>query len=208
MKPVSTKCYKWKWIKFIANTKQQKETILRHIDNVLWINDLHCNCDWWILPGYRTWLHQLLCPGLPGKDSCFQYPRFHSAFHACPLSPKDRIWDIIIYKYICDHQFTAWKRPSLMFILRNDCWNLNIFLLCIVYLTCRMLWPTYSIIISSAAIGSSANSPQSWIRLLPKRSLFLRNCEEGNIFVLHVDHIEKCKTGLLWTLKAHSHQER
>lgn len=38
-----------------------------------------------------------------------------------------------------------------------------------------IIWPTYSITISSAAIGSSANRPQSWMRLRAKRSCFFRN---------------------------------
>lgn len=42
--------------------------------------------------------------------------------------------------------------------------------------TCLMFWPTYSITISSAAMGSMANRPHSWILLRPKRSFFLRNC--------------------------------
>ena len=42
--------------------------------------------------------------------------------------------------------------------------------------TCLMFWPTYSMTISSAAMGSMANRPHSWILLRPKRSFFLRNC--------------------------------
>lgn len=44
-----------------------------------------------------------------------------------------------------------------------------------VCLTCLMIWPTYSITISSAAIGSIANRPHSWIWLGLKRILFFRN---------------------------------
>lgn len=43
-------------------------------------------------------------------------------------------------------------------------------------LTCLMISPTYSITISSAAIGSIANRPHSWMRLGLKRVIFLRNC--------------------------------
>lgn len=45
--------------------------------------------------------------------------------------------------------------------------------------TCLMFCPTYSMTISSAAMGSMANSPHSWIRLRPKRSFFLRNWGKG-----------------------------
>ena len=45
-----------------------------------------------------------------------------------------------------------------------------------VGLTCRMFCPTYSMTISSAAMGSMANSPHSWMRLRPNLSRFLRNC--------------------------------
>lgn len=38
-----------------------------------------------------------------------------------------------------------------------------------------MFWPTYSITISSAAMGSMANRPQSWMCDLQNRILFLRN---------------------------------
>lgn len=44
-----------------------------------------------------------------------------------------------------------------------------------VWPTCLMICPTYSITISSAAIGSIANRPHSWMWLLLKRILFLRN---------------------------------
>lgn len=40
-----------------------------------------------------------------------------------------------------------------------------------------MFWPTYSMTISSAAMGSMANRPHSWMRLRPKRSFFFRNYE-------------------------------
>ena len=46
-------------------------------------------------------------------------------------------------------------------------------------LTCLMHWPTYSITISSAAMGSRANRPQSWMWLRQKRILFLRNWNTG-----------------------------
>lgn len=38
-----------------------------------------------------------------------------------------------------------------------------------------MFWPTYSMTISSAAMGSMANRPQSWMWLLQNLSFFFRN---------------------------------
>ena len=59
-----------------------------------------------------------------------------------------------------------------MLTLRVCFWALSLVSIC---LTCLMTWPTYSITISSAAIGSMANSPQSWMWLRLKRILFFRN---------------------------------
>lgn len=44
-------------------------------------------------------------------------------------------------------------------------------------LTCLMFCPTYSITISSAAMGSMANRPQSWMCDLQNLIFFLRNCK-------------------------------
>ena len=59
-----------------------------------------------------------------------------------------------------------------------------------------MISPTYSVTISSAAIDSCANNPQSWIPDLANRSCFLRTCritrqdacteKKKNLEVLHV----------------------
>lgn len=58
---------------------------------------------------------------------------------------------------------------------RDICYQGSIMSTWLASLTCLMIWPTYSITISSAAIGSIANRPQSWIWLRLKRILFLRN---------------------------------
>lgn len=77
--------------------------------------------------------------------------------------------------------------------------------------TCLMFWPTYSMTISSAAIGSMANRPHSWILLRPKRSFFLRNCTQEKTLMnqsrLKVQMSFECsgKETLMWHMMIHHH---
>lgn len=93
----------------------------------------------------------------------------------------------------------------------------------VVCLTCLMIWPTYSITISSAAIGSIANRPHSWMWLRLKRILFFRNwyekiwrrvswqnetfatkgsnCSRYYIIIIQSSDHSKVKTSYCWVFK-------